>query len=136
MTLAMLDDAVAAGARLGSACEVLGLTARTVQRWRRNPGADDMRRGPTLRAGNALSDEEWAQVRALATAPEFMALSPHQLIAKLADMGIYVASESSFYRELRRAKLLAHRERSKPRTNKKPAERNADGPCQAWAWDI
>jgi transposase InsO family protein len=51
-------------------------------------------------------------------------------------MGLYVASERSIYRELKRAKLLTHRDRSQPRTHKKPLERVATGPKQAWAWDI
>ena len=34
MTLALIDEAVAAGARLEKACEVLGLSGRTVERWR------------------------------------------------------------------------------------------------------
>lgn len=134
--MTLLDEAVAAGARLGAACEALGLSERTLQRWRKSPDVGDKRRGPRTLPAHALSDAEWARVRALATAPEFVDLSPHQLVAKLADMGIYVASERSFYRELHRAKLVTHRERSRPRTNRKPVERVAAGPNQTWAWDI
>lgn len=136
MIVSLVGEAVAAGARLQQACLALGLSARTVQRWRQHPNDGDKRCGPLEKPANALSDAEWAQVRAMATAEEFAGLSPHQLVAKLADMGIYVASESSFYRELRRAKLLTHRERSKPRTHQKPVERITTGPNQAWAWDI
>ena len=134
MILVWVGEAVASGARFARACQELGVAGRTVQRWRQAP--EDRRRGPLSRAGNALSEAEWEQIRSFATAPEFVDLSPHQLVAKLADMGIYVASESSFYRELRRAKLLAHRDRSKPRKHKRPVERVASGPCQTWAWDI
>jgi putative transposase len=136
MTLALVDEAVSAGAGFVRSCEELGIAARTVQRWRREPEGEDKRRGPLTRAGNALSEAELEQVRALVTAPEFVSLSPHQLVAKLADMGIYVASASTFYREMRRAKLLAHRDRSRPRKSKKPVERIATRPGQAWAWDI
>jgi transposase InsO family protein len=135
-----VEAAVAAGARQEKACEVLGLDERTLQRWRGRldeaDGGGDRRRGPKTRPGNALSDEEWAKVRALLTAPEFVDLTPHELVPKLADMGLYVASESSFYRELRRAKLLTHRQRSRPRTHRKPVEFIATGANQAWAWDI
>lgn len=134
--MTLLEEAVAAGARQDEACAVLGLDARTVQRWRARPDGGDRRRGPTTPPANALSAEDRAKIRALATAPEFVDLSPHQLVAKLADMGLYVASERSFYRELKRAKLLTHRDRSQPRTHKKPCERVASGPRQAWAWDI
>jgi putative transposase len=134
--MSLLDEAVTAGARQDEACEALGLDARTVQRWRARPAGKDLRQGPKTPPANALTADDWAKIRALATAPEFVDLSPHQLVAKLADMGLYIASERSFYRELKRAKLLAHRERSKPRTHKKPAERITTGPNQAWAWDI
>ena len=136
MIIALIDEAVASGAGVIVACRELGITARTVQRWRQQPRGQDKRHGPMRSAGNALSENEWAQIRSLATAPEFVDLSPHQLVAKLADMGIYVASESSIYRELRRAKLLAHRDRSNPRKHKRPVERVATGPGQTWAWDI
>ena len=36
MTLRLIDEAVAVGARLERACELLGLTIRTVQRRRRD----------------------------------------------------------------------------------------------------
>lgn len=134
--MALLDEAVVAGARQEKACEVLGLDVRTVQRWRAQPDGNDKRRGPKTRPANALNDEEKAKMHALVVAPEFVDLSPNQLVPKLADMGMYIASERSFYRELKRAELLAHRERSKPRTHKKPEERIATGPNQAWAWDI
>lgn len=136
MTLAAIDEAVAAGARLEAACDVAGLDARTVQRWRARPDGDDQRRGPRSRPANQLTAEEEAEILALVTSPEFRALSPHQLVAKLADMGIYVASESSVYRFLRRKRLLQHRDRSKPRTHRRPREHVATGPNQVWAWDI
>lgn len=135
MIIALVDDAVAAGARREAACRMLDLSCRTVERWRKVPGSDQ-RCGPTSIAPHALSDAEREEIRRIATAPEFSGLSPHQIVAKMADMGIYVASESSFYRELRRAKLAAHRELSRPRVHRKPAERVATGPNQTWAWDI
>lgn len=47
-----------------------------------------------------------------------------------------MASESSFYRVLRQEKLLAHRERSRPRQHGRPAPYIATGPNQVWSWDI
>jgi putative transposase len=72
----------------------------------------------------------------LATAPEFVGLSPHQLVPKLADLSMFVASESSVYRVLRRRRLVRHRDRSRPRTHRRPRELVATGPNQVWAWDI
>jgi putative transposase len=136
VTLAAIDEAVVAGARVEAACEVAGVDARTVQRWRARPDGDDQRRGPRSRPGNQLTPHEEAEALALATSAEFRALSPHQLVAKLADLGIYIASESSIYRLLRRERLLQHRDRAKPRTHRRPREHVATGPNQVWAWDI
>ena len=136
MILELIDEAVIAGARRARACEVAGLDTRTVERWRKRPDGDDLRRGPTTRPANALTAAEEATIIQLATAPEFVGLSPHQLVPKLADMSIFVASESSVYRVLRRQRLVRHRDRSRPRTHRRPREFVATGPNQVWAWDI
>jgi transposase InsO family protein len=136
MILGLLDEATAAGASQAAACAEVGVDARTVQRWRAKPGGDDQRRGPKTRPGNKLTDAEEAELVALLTAPEFVGLSPHQLVAKLADMGIYMASEATLYRLLRRRKLLRHRDRARPRTHRRPREHVATGRNQVWAWDI
>jgi len=54
----------------------------------------------------------------------------------LADKGIYIASESTFYRVLKNQKMLAHRERSHPPCHEKPKELIANAPNQVWSWDI
>ena len=136
MTLANIDEAVAAGASQAAACELVGIDERTVQRWRARPDGDDQRRGPKTRPGNALTAAEEAEIVALVTSKEFLGLSPHQLVAKLADMAIFIASEATIYRLLRRRRLLRHRDRSRPRTRRRPREHVATGPNQVWAWDI
>jgi putative transposase len=134
--LANIAEAVAGGARLAAACKVVGVDVRTVQRWRAKPDLVDRRGGPRQRPANALTSAEEAEILALVTSQEFISLSPHQLVAKLADMGIYIASESTIYRVLRRRRLLRHRDRSRPRTGRRPREHVATGPNQVWAWDI
>lgn len=136
MTLANIDAAVAAGARHAAACEVVGLDERTVQRWRRRPDSIDQRRGPATRPANALTAAEETELLTLVTSQELGGLSPHQLVAKLADMGIYIASASTLYRLLRRHRLQQHRERTRPATHRRPREHVATGPNQVWAWDI
>lgn len=89
-----------------------------------------------MRPANALTVDEEAKIVELATAPEFVGLSPHQLVPKLADMSMFVASESSFFRVLRRKRLARHRDRSRPRKHRRPREFVATGPNQVWAWDI
>jgi putative transposase len=136
MILQVIDEAMKAGASQASACDVAGLDVRTVQRWRGRPDGDDLRQGPHTAPSNKFTADEEAKIVELVTSPEFVGLSPHQLVAKLADMSIYVASEATIYRLLRRRQLLAHRDRTRPRKNHRPREHVATGPNQVWAWDI
>ena len=46
MILTLVDEAVGSGARLRSACHELGLSVRTIQRWREPNGGEDRRHGP------------------------------------------------------------------------------------------
>jgi putative transposase len=136
MARELIQEAVCSGARLWKACEVIGITVRTYQRWGKSPGKADGRHGPRGRPANSLSDEERAELIAIATSERFRELAPSQIVPILAEEGVYVASESSFYRVLRHEKLLAHREGSRPRHNGRPAEYIATGPNQVWSWDI
>lgn len=72
----------------------------------------------------------------MASDPRFRDLSPKQIVAQLADEGVYVASESTFYRVLREHKMQSHRGRARPPSNSKPREKIATGPNQVWSWDI
>lgn len=136
MIVALLDEAVAAGARFELACETLGLTARTVQRWREEPEAGDGRLGPKSTPRHALSAEERDMVVALATSEKYRNLSIRQIVPLLADQGLYVASESSFYRVLHERELMAHRSPVRPARHSRPKALVATGPCQVWSWDI
>jgi transposase InsO family protein len=138
MIIELINEARTAGARLQPCCEVVELDVRTVQRWLKHgpDGGEDRRRGPNTTPANKLSDEERRQVLEIVNAPEFVDLAPHQIVPKLADMGIYVASESTIYRLLREEKLNAHRGRARPPTRHRPDEYAATGPNQVWCWDI
>lgn len=136
MIVALLDEAVAAGARLESACRELGIDVRTIQRWRLDPDGHDNRHGPKTRPSNALTAAEEKDILSLLNSPEFSELSPHQVVAKLADMNIYKVSERTMYRLLKRHKLQAHRGRTRPRNHHRPTEHRATGPRQVWSWDI
>jgi transposase InsO family protein len=85
---------------------------------------------------NKLPEQERQRVLSISNTPEYRDLSPKQIVPKLADKGNYIASESTFYRILRAADQLAHRERSRPAKHKRPREKKATGPCQVWSWDI
>ena len=69
--------------------------------------------------------------------PPFASLPPSQIVPKLADEGVYIASESSMYRVLRERGQNHRRGRARrPGRSRPPASFEAKGPCQVWSWDI
>ena len=73
---------------------------------------------------------------ALAARPEFCHVSPHQIVPRLADRGAYLASESSLYRALKTAQLLAHRGRATPAHRARPHAYEVTAPCRLFSWDL
>lgn len=136
MIIELIDEAVTAGARLERACAEVGISPTTITRWRSAPASEDLRRGPRTKPSNALTAAEERKAIALMTAPEHSSMSPDTLVPHLATMGIYVASQATMYRLLRREKLLKNRGRARSRTRRRPREHVATGPNQVWAWDI
>jgi transposase InsO family protein len=137
MILGLLAKALDDGAEQGEACEILGLAATTVQRWRKQPDGADRRAGPLQAPKNKLTPEEYREVRAIVTSSEFRDLAPSQIVPRLADRGVYVASESTIYRILRKEEMQHHRGPSRPpRKRHRPREHRATGPNQVWSWDI
>jgi putative transposase len=129
----LIEEAVAGGARLSKACEVVGLPARTLQRWVHSPV--DGRKGPRHAPVNRLTQRERKKVVEVATSPEFRDMSPKQIVPLLADRGTYVASESTFYRVLHDEQLQHPRSRARAPA-RRPHEHIADGPWQVASWDI
>jgi putative transposase len=116
---------------------VIGLSSRTLARWKDEAGGDeDHRADPRSSPAHKLTEAERATIVATCNSPEFRDLSPKQIVPRLADSGIYIASESSFYRVLREKGLLAHRTPARPPTRHRPRELVAAGPNKVWTWDI
>lgn len=137
MIIEMINVAVRDGASEKSACELLGLAASTVFRWRKRVTGDDLRAGPTTAPSNKLTDAERHTVIETACSEEFRDLSPNQIVPKLADRGEYIASESTFYRVLREERLAKPRGKARPpRKCRRPALKVATKPRQIWSWDI
>jgi transposase InsO family protein len=132
----LIGEAVVLGARQKTACETIGLTRRTLQRWQKPVGLLDQRRIIKRTPANKLSAEERLQVISIANAEYYCHLPPCQIVPRLADEGRYIASESTFYRILREEKLLKHRYRFSPRSHCKPKELIARSPNQVWSWDV
>jgi len=130
----LVDTAVENGCRQSVACEELGLAEKTFKRWVNNN--DDQRRGPLTVPSNKLSEEERSEILTTVNSEAYQDLAPCQIVPRLADKGIYLASESTFYRVLKSEGQLAHRGKSKPATKKKPDELMATRPNQVYSWDI
>ena len=116
--------------------EELGLCGRTVGRWRGHGGGKDGRDEAGVSPAHKITDVEKATIVAHATSPEYRELSPRQIVPLLADKGVYVASESSFYRVLHEYDLMKHREPSRSRTHRRPPEHVPTAPNTVWSWDI
>jgi transposase InsO family protein len=133
----MIAEAELAGAGRAAACEIVGLSVRTVERWHAHPGSEDRRHGPKRRPRNALSRTEQARVVSVMTCPEHAALSPKQLVPRLADQGFYLASESTMYRLRRRLGLRVGAQASaRTHVTRATTVHRATGPNQVWSWDI
>tara|TARA_R110002095_G_scaffold664_4_gene3153 strand:- start:1140 stop:1610 length:471 start_codon:yes stop_codon:yes gene_type:complete len=134
----LINEAVSAGAPKEKACQALELTIRTVQRWTEGDELKVDCRPTAARPepANKLSDAERQALLDLSNQAEYASLPPGQIVPRLADKGIYVASESTFYRVLSANNQLHHRGRSRaPRKVARPTTYTASGPNQVWSWD-
>lgn len=131
----LVKQACRKGARKREACKLLGVSVRTLERWERH-GAQDQRKSATRKVANKLSYEEREMILKIANSKKYCDLPPCQIVPILADQGIYIGSESSFYRVLRQEKQLAHRGRARMPAHQKPKAYKATGPNQVWSWDI
>lgn len=132
----LILEACDAGARKQKACNVLGLSIRTVERWEKDNGLQDKRKLVKRIPKNKLSIEQRSMVIATANHEFYRDLPPCKIVPLLADEGVYIASESSFYRILREEKQLTHRQTSRPATHRRPDACEARGPNEVWTWDI
>jgi len=135
----LIDEARKGGARLEPACRLIGLTVRTYQRWTASGTVRSDRRPDSPRPvpRNKLSAEERARVLSLCHDPAYTSLPPGQIVPRLADQGVYIACESSFYRILHEACEQHHRGRNRrPAVSTPPKGYCATAPNQLWSWDI
>ena len=97
--LCLIEQACAVGARLSPACRQIGLSSRSVQRWQRTgvPEGDQRQSGKRryVCPPNKLREDERQAVMATLNSQAFKDLPPSQIVPRLADRKIYVASEST-----------------------------------------
>ena len=144
VVLDLLEQACDTGARLHKACALIGLAVRTVQRWiitRLDPLQDGDHRASDKRAHtsppNKLSELECKAALAVLNSEEYKSLPPSQVVPRLADKGVYVASESTMYRLLHQAGQMTHRRLERaPQKRSRPRALVATKPDQIYCWDI
>lgn len=88
------------------------------------------------RASAQAQCREEQQILDIVHQAEFRSLPPSQIVPALSDQGTYIASESSFYRVMRRHNQQHERGRSKKRTARPLTSHSATGANQVWMWDI
>ena len=132
--LSLIDESHKKGCRKAIACKDLDIGIKTYRRWQES--VYDQRKGPKTVTQKKLTEEEKQEVIKISTSEKFRDLSPRQIVPSLADEGIYIASESTFYRILNAEKMLAHRGKSKSPKRRRPHPLMATGPNQIWSWDI
>ena len=136
----LINQAIDQGARQFKACEEMGISSRTYQRWTREKGevkSDARPRAQRPEPKHKLTAEERSQILSTANSEEFQSLPPSQIVPTLADRGQYIASESSFYRVLREEKQQNARGRAQaPKRNNVPTTHSATNPNELWSWDI
>jgi len=134
----LINEARENGSRLKPACNELGITSRTYQRWTKNGDVKKDQRPIVKRKEpkNKLSKKEREKIIEVSNSKEYADLPPSKIVPKLADEGEYIASESTFYRVLNEEKLSTHRTKSKEPVKREVPTHIATAPNQVWTWDI
>jgi putative transposase len=85
---------------------------------------------------NALSETERAELIEVLNSDRFADKAPRQVWAALLDEGVYLASPSTMYRELRRREQVRERRAQARHEAKKKPYLVARAPNEIWSWDI
>jgi putative transposase len=135
--ITLITEARNGGARQSEACKIIGISAKTLQRWLQSDNHQDGRPDAQHEPVNKLTELELQRMLSVSNEPEYVDLPPSKIVPALADKGIYIASEASFYRLLNAKAQLIHRQKSKPtRQIKKPKSLVATTANQLYSWDI
>lgn len=122
-----------------AACEAAGVSRAGYYRRHRHsppparpePIAHRQRRQP-----RALSPTERQAILEVLHSDRFADQAPAEVWATLLDEGVYLGSESTFYRLLRQAGEVRERRRQATHPAKVKPELVARGPNAVWSWDI
>lgn len=137
----LIGEASASGATLRAACGEIGISLRTLKRWRKaflgDGDGEDRRRGSPRHVSHRLSEEERQRILLTCNQPEYASLPPGQIVPALADQDLFIGSESSFYRVLHQVGQCQRRGRARrPQEPRSVPRLRADRPNAVWSWDI
>jgi putative transposase len=134
--MALIVEATQAGARKRKACELLGITVRTLERWEKRDSPLDKRKESARTPSNKLTQEERQVILETVNSEPYRDLPPCKIVPMLADDGCYIGSESTIYRVLRAENQLSHRSAVRLSKHHKPKAYIAGRSNQIWTWDI
>ncbi|PNQ58498.1 IS3 family transposase [Vibrio agarivorans] len=137
--ISLIHEAVDNGSRLPNACLETEIDLRTYRRWYQGGAVQEDQRPLAARPepANKLTEKERSAILDVCNAPEYAALPPTQIVPTLLDKGVYLGSESTFYRTLRQAGQVEHRGRQRARKKvARPSSYTATAPKQVLTWDI
>ena len=137
----LISEAHAPGAGLLSACGEIGICLRTLKRWRKALSGDgdgqDHRKGSPRLVSHKLSEEEGQRILLTCDQSVYASLPPAKIVPALAYQGLYIRSESSFYRVFHAHGQVQRRGRARPPQEPRPVPRlRAAEANQVWSWDI
>src|SRR5690625_139848 len=138
MAIMLVKEAVCAGARQSNACAILGISCRTLRRWRNAASLTDQRTCPKARKyPHALSKAEKVAMIASCNSEEYKSLPPSQIVPRLAAEAVYRAPQAICYRVPSEHILQPHRARiTAPQKPSTPVPLHANSPNRGWSWDI
>ena len=89
----LVEEAVASGARQAKACDELGISARTYQRWvsPKEPQEDQRQVAERPAPKNKLTAKERESILEVVNRPGNASKPPSQIVPALADEGVYIA---------------------------------------------
>jgi putative transposase len=118
----------------------MNISERTLKRWRDSDGqvAEDQRpEAEPVEQPHKLTRAEELAILSACNQPEYGVRHHRRSRRHSLKKGIYLASESPFYRVLKKHPQQNHRGRMKPpREVPEPTSFTATGPNQVWSWDI
>lgn len=136
--LDLIDETREKGASLEACCKVINLSESTYRRWKKDPSIGDKRKiVDKTNPANKLTKEEEDYLYEILFSEQFADQSPHKVVPTLLDEGIYICSESTMYRYLRREKAVRRRTQIRKEDRRMTKPRLISyRPNQILTWDI